>query len=97
MVSLIALFFLELRGFNEEFVGYGPEDGLFNARLKKIHLIEYNETKVFTTMHLWHKKFARYQVRKNMNFYKQEIAKLNNLSVDADFQRGWANCGEFKK
>ena len=78
--------FLELRGFNEEFVGYGPEDGLFNARLKKIHLIEYNENKAFTTMHLWHKKFARYQVRKNMKFYKQEIAKLNNLSVDADFQ-----------
>lgn len=78
--------FLKLRGFNEEFIGYGPEDGLFNARLKKVDLIEYNEKSAFTTMHLWHKKFARYQVRKNMNFYKQEMAKLENLSVDLDFQ-----------
>jgi predicted glycosyltransferase involved in capsule biosynthesis len=80
--------FLKLRGFNEEFVGYGPEDGLFNARLKKRHLIEYNEDEAFATMHLWHKKFARYQVGKNMRFYKQEMAKLNSLSVDANFQGG---------
>lgn len=74
--------FLKLRGFNEEFIGYGPEDGLFNKRLQKVSRVEFDDDDLLKTFHLWHQKFARIQVRKNMAIYRNELKKLEKVSFN---------------
>jgi predicted glycosyltransferase involved in capsule biosynthesis len=71
--------FLKIRGFDEEFIGYGPEDDLFNTRIGKINQLIYSDAFNTTTAHLPHPFFARTQVMKNFYFWKKRKKEINSL------------------
>lgn len=81
--------FKDINGFDEGFVGYGPEDAEFNFRIKYINeYIEVNNDKV-NTYHLFHERplfgtkhrenFLRY--KKSLDRIREEIKK-NGFSID---------------
>jgi hypothetical protein len=64
--------FLSLRGYDEELIGYGPEDDLFNTRISFVNKVIYDEDRNTSTIHLWHPRLRMLQFRKNMKIWKQK-------------------------
>jgi predicted glycosyltransferase involved in capsule biosynthesis len=89
--------FLEINGFDEELIGYGPEDVLFNIRIGKINRLIYDNLPDTATLHLWHPKFHRIQVSKNLNIFnerKQFYDTLVNPTIgDIQANKGKSNWG----
>ena len=71
--------FIRLRGYDEEMIGYGPEDDLFNTRIAKVNDVIYDDGDDTTTIHLWHPNLRRIQVNKNMKIWKERKVFYENL------------------
>ena len=71
--------FYKIQGFDEEMIGYGPEDDLFNTRISKINRIIYDNLNDTSTFHLWHPRFQMIQFEKNMEIWKQKKSYINSL------------------
>jgi glycosyltransferase involved in cell wall biosynthesis len=85
--------FLKIRGFDEEMLGYGPEDGIFNLRISKIN--KYIETKEIFTYHQKHDRTNNIQVELNSSILyikKNSIENSKNICEDikANVGRTWA-------
>ena len=66
--------FTRLRGYDEEMIGYGPEDDLFNTRISKVNDIIYDNGDDTATIHLWHPRLQQIQFKKNMGIWKERKA-----------------------
>jgi hypothetical protein len=71
--------FTRLRGYDEEMIGYGPEDDLFNARISKVNDIVYDKGCDTASIHLWHPRLRLIQQRKNMNIWRERKAFYETL------------------
>lgn len=76
--------FLRLRGYDEEMIGYGPEDDLFNTRIGKVNRIIYDKGDDTASIHLWHPRLRMIQPRTNMEIWRERKAYYNSLA-----QPGW--------
>jgi len=74
--------FKRINGFDERFLGYGPEDKEFNFRISRVcKYIDLDDAKV-NTYHLWHmNNTPRINYRNNMRiwYYIKEHIERNNL------------------
>jgi hypothetical protein len=61
--------FMQIKGYNESYLGYSPEDQDFNMRIGKINKLIYDEN--LLDFHLWHPQVNREHVRNNEMIYKQ--------------------------
>jgi len=73
--------FYKIQGYDEEMIGYGPEDDLFNTRISKINRIIYDNLNDTSTFHLWHPRFQMLQFEKNMEIWKLKKAYINSLLI----------------
>jgi hypothetical protein len=71
--------FMRLRGYDEEMIGYGPEDDLFNARIGKVNYIVYDKGDDTASIHLWHPRLRQIQLKKNMRIWQERKAFFNTL------------------
>jgi predicted glycosyltransferase involved in capsule biosynthesis len=71
-------FFL-IQGYDEELIGYGPEDDLFNTRIGKLNRLIYDNLPDTSTFHLWHPRYNMIQFDENMRIWKEKKAFINNL------------------
>lgn len=71
--------FTRLRGYDEEMIGYGPEDDLFNIRIGKVNDLIYDQGDDTASIHLWHPRLRRIQLKKNMKIWQQRKAFYNTL------------------
>ena len=71
--------FFQIRGYDEEMIGYGPEDDLFNTRICKINRIIYDNLPDTASFHLWHPRFHMIQFEKNMNIWSERKSFYNSL------------------
>ncbi|MGA2436164.1 MAG: galactosyltransferase-related protein [Bryobacteraceae bacterium] len=71
--------FLSIRGFNENFLGYGPEDLEFNERISKIN--EYIFDNTIKHIHLFHPPINREYVKQNDDLYNEskKLIEKNNI------------------
>jgi predicted glycosyltransferase involved in capsule biosynthesis len=76
--------FMRIRGYYEEFIGYGPEDGCFNECIGCVNKLIYANDIV--TAHLWHENFNRIQEQKNSDMYHKIQNDLRNFSKIEDLQ-----------
>jgi len=76
--------FMDVQGYNEEFVGYGPEDADYNERIGLVNKLIYDRSIV--TTHLWHEHFNRIQEQKNSDIYHKTQADLKAYSKIEDLQ-----------
>ncbi len=61
--------FNEIGGYDEEFIGYGPEDDMFNIRISFINKLIYYKENDLLTLHLWHPRYNMVQFKKNMKIW----------------------------
>lgn len=71
--------FVRLRGYDEEMIGYGPEDDLFNTRIGKLNEIIYDDGDDTASIHLWHPRLRMIQPKKNMKIWQERKAYYNSL------------------
>lgn len=77
--------FMRVRGYDEDLIGYGPEDDLFNCRIGKVNTLLYDPDPVTASIHLWHPRLRMIQYRKNMKIWarmKEHYNALPNPSWD---------------
>lgn len=77
--------FLLIQGYDEELIGYGPEDDLFNARIGKINRLIYDNLADTSTFHLWHPRYNMIQFEENMRIWKEKkkfYSSLVNPSIN---------------
>jgi predicted glycosyltransferase involved in capsule biosynthesis len=72
--------FTRLRGYDEEMIGYGPEDDLFNTRIGRVNTIIYDDGDDTASIHLWHARLRMIQQRKNMQIWRERKAYFSSLS-----------------
>jgi hypothetical protein len=82
--------FFKIQGYDEEMIGYGPEDDLFNIRISKVNRIIYDKLPDTATFHLWHTRLSWIQVEKNHNIWDQKKEELNKL-INPSFEDVKAN------
>lgn len=71
--------FFSIQGYDEELIGYGPEDVLFNTRIGKINRLIYDNLSDTSTFHLWHPRYNMIQFDENMRIWEEKKSHLNNL------------------
>ncbi|MBF9046471.1 glycosyltransferase [Rhodobacterales bacterium LSUCC0031] len=71
--------FLRLRGYDENMIGYGPEDDLFNCRIGKVNELVYDPDPQTASIHLWHPRLRMIQHRTNMRIWWDMKAHYNSL------------------
>jgi len=71
--------FMKIRGYDEEMIGYGPEDTLFNLRIGKINRLIYDNLQDTASFHLWHPRFHMIQFEKNMQIWRDRAEHYNSL------------------
>jgi hypothetical protein len=92
--------FKAIQGYDEELIGYGPEDDLFNCRIGRINELKFLPDDKLTTYHLWHpvSAYNAEQFEKNMNFWLKEKIRIWGLpagdvaGITANHAGSW---GEF--
>ncbi len=76
--------FYTIKGYDEEFIGHGPEDDMFNSRILHINKLVYDRKAI--SYHLWHEPLGIYQIDKNkLIWYKRKkklTLKKDNLDLD---------------
>ena len=82
--------FMRLRGYDEEMIGYGPEDDLFNSRIGKFNDVIYDGRNDTASIHLWHPRLRQIQLKKNMRIWK-ERKKLYDELDNPDWSDVMAN------
>jgi len=70
--------FLRINGYDEDFIGYGPEDDMFNIRIKKINDWVYD--KEMYSVHMFHKRTNLIQVDKNHEMFLKRKTSLESGS-----------------
>lgn len=66
---------LRIGGYNSEIVGYGPEDDLFNQRLKNYARIYYHKgSLVSSTFHIPHKPLQQQNKKKNWMYWSHSLS-----------------------
>ena len=66
---------LRIGGYNSEIVGYGPEDDLFNQRLKNYARIYYHKgSLVSSTFHIPHKPLQQQNKKKNWMYWSDSLS-----------------------
>ncbi|QWD91097.1 hypothetical protein FD973_01795 [Polynucleobacter sp. MWH-Braz-FAM2G] len=73
--------FMRLRGYDEEMIGYGPEDDLFNTRIGKVNDIIYDNSDDTASIHLWHPRLQLIQLKKNMSIWRKRKAYYESLNA----------------
>lgn len=73
--------FIQIRGYDEEMIGYGPEDDLFNTRISKINRMIYDNLPDTASFHLWHPRFHMIQFEKNMQIWRERKSFYNSLKA----------------
>lgn len=71
--------FIQIKGYDEEMIGYGPEDDLFNTRISKVNRIVYDNLPDTASFHLWHPRFHMIQFEKNMDIWHNRKLYYNSL------------------
>lgn len=71
--------FMRVRGYDENLIGYGPEDDLFNCRIGKVNRLIYDPDPMTASIHLWHPRLRMIQYRKNMEIWARMKAYYNSL------------------
>lgn len=71
--------FYLIRGYDEEMIGYGPEDDLFNIRIGKINRLIYDNLPDTSSFHLWHPKISWIQVDTNLSIWRERKSFYNSL------------------
>lgn len=71
--------FTRLRGYDEEMIGYGPEDDLFNTRIGKVNDVVYDNDDDTASIHLWHPRLRVIQLKKNMRIWQERKAFYETL------------------
>lgn len=85
--------FLRIRGYDEELIGYGPEDDLFNCRISKVNRIYYDADEATASIHLWHPRLRMIQYKKNMEIWRRKKAYYDNLQ-NPSWEGVTANLGK---
>lgn len=81
--------FFKIRGYDEEFVGYGMEDDLLNRRIAFINKLLYDESENLTTVHIFHnRKIGGEQYEKNYEFFNKVRKKLVHISKNQNAYSG---------
>ncbi len=71
--------FMRLRGYDEEMIGYGPEDDLFNTRIGKVNDVIYDKGDDTASIHLWHPRLRLIQLKRNMSIWQERKAFYETL------------------
>ena len=87
--------FFDIQGYDEEMIGYGPEDDLFNIRISKINRIIYDNLNDTASFHLWHPRFHMIQFEKNMEIWRNRKHYYNSL-IDPNISDLKANLNKNK-
>lgn len=76
--------FLKINGFEERYIGYGPEDQDFNLRISKINkYIELDDERI-NTYHLWHNNYTpKKNHRENLRIFQyiKEYIHKHDLKI----------------
>lgn len=82
--------FDKIGGYDEEFIGYGPEDDMFNTRISYLNKLIYYEKDDLLTLHLWHPRYNMIQFKKNMKIWeerKNHLKTLKNPKIEELYSR----------
>ncbi len=65
---------MRIHGYDEQMIGYGPEDDLFNCRISRINSLLFLPDRRLATYHLWHPRneYEEHQFSRNMEHWLQE-------------------------
>lgn len=77
--------FFAINGYDEEMIGHGPEDDMFNTRIGKVNRLVYDNLPDTATFHLWHPMLQRIQVTENLRIWnerKKELDALRNATIE---------------
>lgn len=81
--------FYKIRGYDEDLIGYGPEDDLFNKRYREVAPIEYSRDVHLSTKHIWHEPFQRLQVEENHRIYDERLENIKEYIVANRDKEEW--------
>ena len=82
--------FDKIGGYDEEFIGYGPEDDMFNNRISFLNKLIYYEKDDLLTLHLWHPRYNMIQFKKNMKIWEERknyLKTLKNPKIEELFSK----------
>ena len=75
----------EIGGYNEELIGYGPEDDLFNKRLELNARVYYHKGSFrSSTFHIFHKNLNHQNKQKNWLYWKNIIKDIERNGIYSD-------------
>jgi len=74
--------FYDIQGYDEEMIGYGPEDSLCNERISKINKVIYCEDHNLITAHIYHPRFQMIQFQENHKIFDIKMKSLNSGSPE---------------
>ncbi len=77
--------FMEIQGYNEEFIGYSPEDQCFNERIWVINDDIRLDSNIYT-FHLWHDTLRQQHEHKQKNL---ELWPILNKKLIANENKDW--------
>ena len=76
----------KIGGYNEEIIGYGPEDDLFNQRLRFFARVYYHEGGLrSSTFHIYHSKLNYQNKKKNWHYWNKIIKDIDINSIHSDY------------
>lgn len=79
--------FWKIGGFEERFIGYGPEDQEFNLRISRINKLLKLDNELINTYHLWHNNFTpKKNFRDNLRIFsylKNQFNKIKDKEIIA--------------
>ena len=75
----------EIGGYNEELIGYGPEDDLFNKRLSfNARIYYHNGSFRSSTFHIFHRNHHHQNKKKNWLYWKKITKDLEEFGIYSD-------------
>ena len=76
----------KIGGYNEELIGYGPEDDLFNKRLSFFARVYYHIGSLrSSTFHIYHPKLNYQNKNKNWQYWKFITKDINKNRIHSDY------------
>ncbi len=77
--------YLEINGYDENFIGWGNEDDDFGRRLLAAGIRPINPFKDVYPLHHWHQEFHNNGERVNKDYYKKRKIEINKKNFSAKF------------
>jgi len=76
----------KIGGYNEEIIGYGPEDDLFNQRIKFFSRVYYHKGNLrSSTFHIFHSKLNYQNKKKNWIYWNKIINDIATNKIHSDY------------